>query len=208
LAKLVEAEILYQKGHPPRCTYTFKHALLQDAAYCAMVKDKRRQFHQRIVEAMEAKFPRTVETQPELLAHHCAEAGLTEKAIGYLLAAGLRFRERSAEIEAINHLLQGLELLKTLEESPARDARELELLTALGTAYIAARGYAAPEVGPVFQRARALCERVGQPRQLFAILLGNWEWHTVRGDLRLCAQLASGGRQFAGRANEPGRWSA
>ena len=108
LAKLVQAEILYPKGRPPRCTYIFKHALLEDALYNALVKGKRQQFHRRIAEALETRFPQTVATQPELLAYHFTEAGLTEKAIGYWLKAGLRSRERSAEIEAISHLTRGL----------------------------------------------------------------------------------------------------
>ncbi len=173
LAKLVQAEILYPKGRPPRCTYIFKHALLEDALYNALVKGKRQQFHRRIAEVLEAQFPQTVETQPELLAHHFTEAGLTEKAIGYWLKAGLRSRERSAEIEAIGHLTRGLALLETLDESPERDARELELLSPLGTAYIASRGYAAPEVGPVF-RGRASCASgSGNRRKLFAIMSGH-----------------------------------
>jgi serine/threonine protein kinase/predicted ATPase len=204
LAKLVQAEVLYPKGRPPRCTYIFKHALLEDALYNALVKGKRQQFHQRIAEAIETRFPQTVATQPELLAHHYSEAGLTEKAIGYWLKAGLRSRERSAEIEAISHLTRGLSLLETLRESLGRDTRELELLGPLGTAYIASRGYAAPEVEPVFQRAHELCQRVGQPLQLFAIILGIWEWHTVRGNLRLCVDLAAQGMEFAGRSNDPG----
>src|SRR5207253_10310457 len=120
LARLVQAEILYPKGRPPRCNYLFKHALLEDALYNALVKAKRQQFHRRIGEALEARFPQTVETQPELLAHHCTEAGLTEKAIGYWLKAGLRPRERSAEVEAIGHLTKGLGLLETLDESRDR----------------------------------------------------------------------------------------
>ncbi len=204
LARLVQAEILYPKGRPPRCSYIFKHALLEDALYNALVKGKRQQFHRRIAEALEARFPQTVETQPELLAHHFTEAGLPDKAIGYWLKAGLRSRERSAEIEAIGHLARGLALLQTLDETPERDARELELLSPLGTAYIASRGYAAPEVDPVFRRARELCERVGNPTQLFAIILGIWEWHTVRGHLRLCKELAAEGMEFAGRVNDPG----
>ena len=204
LAKLVQAEILYPKGRPPRCTYIFKHALLVDALYNALVKSKRQQFHRRIAEALETRFEQTVATQPELLAYHFTEAALSEKAIGYWLKAGLRSRERSAELEAISHLNRGLGLVETLGESAGRDARELELLGPLGTAYIAARGYAAPEIGPVFRRARVLCQRVGQPLQLFAILLGTWEWHTVRGDLRHCMDLAAEGMQFAGQLNDPG----
>jgi predicted ATPase len=204
LAKLAQAEILYPKGRPPQCTYIFKHALLEDALYNALVKGKRQQFHRRVAEALEARFPQTVKTQPELLAHHFTEADQPDKAIGYWLRAGLRSRERSAEIEAIGHLTKGLELLQTLNESAERDTRELELLSPLGTAYIASRGYAAPEVGPVFRRARELCERVGQASQLFAIILGIWEWHTARGDLRLCRDLAAEGMEFAGRLNDPG----
>jgi serine/threonine protein kinase/predicted ATPase len=206
LAKLVQAEILYPKGRPPRCTYTFKHALLEDALYNALVKGKRQQFHRRIAEALEARFAETTLTQPELLAHHFTEAGLTEKAIGYWLKAGLRSRDRSAEIEVIGHLTRGLALLQTLDESPERDARQLELLSPLATAYIASRGYAAPEVGPAIHRARELCERVGQPSQLFALMLGIWEWHTVRGDLQLCTELAAEGMEFAGRLNDRGIW--
>jgi predicted ATPase len=130
--------------------------------------------------------------------------GLIEKAIGYWLKAGLRSRERSAEIEAISHLTRGLALLETMDESLERDDRELELLSPLGTAYIASRGYAAPEVGPVFRRARELCQRAGQPLQLFAILLGIWEWHTVRGELCRCTELAAEGMEFAGQLNDPG----
>lgn len=116
MAKLVQAEILYAKGRPPRCSYIFKHALLEDALYNALVKGKRQQFHRQVAEALEARFPQTVLTQPELLAHHCTEAGLTGKAIEYWLKAGLRSRERSAEIEAISHLTRGLALLETLDD--------------------------------------------------------------------------------------------
>ena len=204
LATLVRAEILYQKGRLPQCRYIFRHALLEDALYNTLVKGTRQQFHRRIAEVLESRPLQTTKTQPELLAHHFTEAGLTDQAIGYWLKAGLRSRERSAEIEAISHLTRGQALLQTLADSPERDARELELLTPLGTAYIASRGYAAPEVGPVFRRARELCERVGQQHQLFALMLGNWEWHTVRGDLRLCMELAAEGMELASRLNDAG----
>ena len=147
----------------------------------------------------------TVETPPELIAHHFTEAGLAEKAIRYWLKAGLRSRERSAEVEAIGHLSRGLGASRRRCPNPRSGTREeLELLGPLGTAYIASRGYAAPEVGPVFRRARELCERVGQPEQLFALMLGIWEWHTVRADLRLCVDLAAEGMEFAGRLKDPG----
>jgi serine/threonine protein kinase/predicted ATPase len=204
LDKLTQAEILYQKGRPPRCTYVFKHALLQDALYNALVKGKRQQFHRRIAAVLEVQFPQTTQTQPELIAHHCTEAGLTEKAIDYWLKAGLRSQGRSAETEAIGHLTRGLSLLATLDECPERDALELPFLGPLGTAYIASRGYAAPEVGPVLRRARELCERVGQSPQLLAIIVGLWEWYFVRGDLQLCSELVAEAMECAGHLNDCG----
>jgi serine/threonine protein kinase/predicted ATPase len=206
LAKLVQAEVLYAKGRPPRCQYTFKHALIEDAAYNSLVKAKRQQFHQRIAEALEARFPQTVETQPELLAHHFTEAGLAEKSVDYWLKAGRRARARSADREAIGHLTKGLAVLETLKESRERDERELKLLTTLGPAYIAARGYAAPEVGPILLRAGELCRQIGDDRQLLGIMLGMWEWHIVRGDLRLCVGRAAEGMALAERLNDPGVW--
>ncbi len=182
----------------------FKHALLEDALYNALVKGKRQQFHRRIAEVLEARFPQTVETQPELLAYHFTEAGLTEQAVGYWLKAGLRSRERAADSEAIAHLTKGLALLESLEETRGRDGQELRFLTALGPAYIAARGYAAPEVGPILLRARDLCRRIGDEPQLFGIMLGQWEWHLVRGDLRPCVELAADGMALAERLGDPG----
>src|SRR5271167_2561454 len=114
LVKLVQAEILFPKGRPPRCIYIFKHALLEDALYNSLIKAQRQQFHRRTAEVLESQFPSIMETQPELLALHTTEAGLTEKAIGYWLRAGLRSRERSADIEAIGHLTKGLALHDSL----------------------------------------------------------------------------------------------
>ena len=204
LTKLAKAEILYPKGRPPRCTYIFKHALLEDALYNLLVKGKRQQYHRRVAEVLEAQFPQTVETRPELLAHHFSEAGLSEQAIGYWLKAGQRSRERSSLCEAIGHLTKGLALLRTLEESRVRDDRELQFLTLLGPTYITARGYAAPEVGPILLQARELCQRIDDPQQLFGIMLGMWEWRIVRGDLRLCVDLAADGMALAERLNDPG----
>ena len=204
LAKLAQAEILYPKGRPPRCTYIFKHALLEDALYNALVKGKRQQFHRRIAEVLEARFPQTVETQPELLAYHFTEAGLPEPAVGYWLKAGLRSRERAAENEAIGHLTKALALLETLGETSGRNEQELSILTTLGPAYIAARGYAAPEVGPILSRARELCQRIGDEPQLLGIMVGEWEWNLVRGDLRPCVGLAADGMALAERLNDPG----
>jgi predicted ATPase len=204
LKRLVCAGILYVEGQPPASTYQFKHALLEEALHSAIDEQKRRRLHQRVAEVMETRFTHLAETQPELLALHFTEAGIIEKAVGYCLKAGLRSRDRFAHVEATSHLNQGLKLLETLEPSPERDARELELLGALGTAYIASLGYAAPEVGPVFQRARVLSERVGQTPQIFTTMWGNFAFHIVRGDFRICTELADEAMAFAERLNDPG----
>src|SRR5206468_1937677 len=104
LGRLVEAEIVYQRGMPPQATYTFKHALIQDAAYESLLKSTRQHYHQRIARVLEEQFTETAETQPELLAYHCTEAGLTEKAVHYWQQAGQSAVERSAHVEAISHL--------------------------------------------------------------------------------------------------------
>jgi len=204
LAELVRAAILYPKGKPPRCRYIFKHALLEDALYNALVKGKRQQLHRRIAEVLEAQFPHTAETQPELLAHHFTEAGISERALHYWLAAGLRSRERSANVEAIGHLTRGLALVGALAASPERDGQELPFLSALAPCHIAVRGYAAPEAGPILERARELCERTGQAPQLFGTMLGTWEWRLVRGDIRQCMDLAREGLLLADRLEDPG----
>src|SRR6516162_9330635 len=131
LGRLVEAEIVYQRGLPPQATYTFKHALIQDAAYQSLLKSTRQQYHQRIVQVLEIQFPETAEAQPELLAHHYTEAGLIEQAVSYWHKAGQSAVQRSAHVEAMSPLHTGLALLQTLPETPQRLEREVDMLLAL-----------------------------------------------------------------------------
>lgn len=188
LNKLVQAEILHEKGRRPNSTYLFKNPLLQDALYNSLVKLKRQQFHSRILEFLESRFPQFGE--PEVLAHHAAESNQPDKAVDYWLEAGLRAQEIFANCDAIADFNKGLELLETLPESIGRDTKELLLQLPLGSAYQAVLGYAAPQVGPIFSKARELCQRVGTPAELFAIMWGNWTWHLVRSELVLCSELA------------------
>jgi class 3 adenylate cyclase len=120
LARLVEAELLYQRGLPPQATYVFKHALIQDAAYQSLLKSTRQQFHQRIAQVLAQRFPETVETQPELLAHHYTEAGLIAQALPYWQQAGQHALGRSAYVEALSHLHKGLEVLRVLPDTMER----------------------------------------------------------------------------------------
>jgi predicted ATPase len=189
LARLVEAELLYQRGVPPQATYLFKHALIQEAAYQSLLKSTRQQYHQRIAQVLEEQFPETAETQPELLAYHYTEAGLTEQAIPYWQQAGQRALERSAYVEAISHLTKGLEVLKTLPDTPERTRQELTLQMILAPPLMAAKGLAAPEVERAYTRALVLCRQVGETPQLFSVLVGLWRFHAVRAEYQTAHEL-------------------
>jgi TOMM system kinase/cyclase fusion protein len=189
LRRLVEAEIVYQRGLPPQSTYVFKHALIQDAAYQSLLKSTRQQYHQRIAQVLETQFPEATEGQPELLAYHYTEAGLTEKAVHYWHHAGQKAIERSAHVEAITHLRQGLELLKTLPETAERTQREVDMLIAMGASLLAVKGYAAPEVEQTYARARQLCQHLEDPYQLFPVLRGLYGYYHVRAEYRTAQEL-------------------
>ena len=169
LHRLVEAELLYQRGLPPQAHYVFKHALIQDAAYESLLKSTRQQYHQRIAHVLEAQFSETAEAQPELLAHHYTEAGLNRTGGRYWYQAGQSAAKRSAHAEAINHLRQGLQLLQTLPETSERTQREIDMHIALGASLIATKGYGAREVGETYTHARQLC---ATPRKASAAFSG------------------------------------
>ncbi len=189
LGRLVEAEIVYQRGVPPQATYAFKHALIQDAAAQSLLKSTRQHYHQRIAQVLEAQFPETAETQPELLAHHFTEAGLPEKAVHYWHKAGQRAIQRSAHVEAIAHLRQGLALLEMLPATPQRLQREVDLLIAMGASLLAVKDYAAREVGETYTYARQLCQHLEDPYQLFPVLRGLWNYYYVRVELQTARTL-------------------
>src|SRR5262245_45806915 len=146
LRQLVEAEFLYQRGVPPQATYVFKHALIQDAAYQSLLRSTRQQYHQRIAQVLETQFPESVAAQPELVAQHYTAAGCAEQAVVYWLRAGQQASDRSANLEAASHCTAGIELLKTLPETPERIQHALTLHIALGAALHMAKGMGAPEV--------------------------------------------------------------
>lgn len=190
LEQLVEAEILYRRGVAGAITYSFRHALIQDAAYDSLLKGTRQQYHLRIARTIEEKFPDLAEGRPELIAQHWSAAGLAEPAIKYWLSAGRRARERSANLEAIGHLERALALSEALPAGAPRDRTELDLRTVLGPALIATRGYAAPEVEANYDRARELCTHVGDTPQLFWVLRGLWSFHLVRCSFETALEFA------------------
>ena len=188
LEQLVAAEFLYEEGTPPQSTYRFKHALIQDAAYQSLLKSTRQQHHQRIASTLESEFSETAATQPELLAHHYTEAGLTEQAIPYWEAAGRRALQRFANREASNHATRGLELLATLPETPHRAKQELSLQLVLGPSLSFVGG--PQSVEHIYARARELAREVGSTPELFPALSGLAYAQIVRGRLREARTLA------------------
>jgi class 3 adenylate cyclase/predicted ATPase len=203
LERLVEAELLYQRGVPPRATYTFKHALIRDAAYESLLKTTRQQYHREIARALETRFPDMAQKQPELLAHHFTEAGLAEPAVACWQQAGEMALRRSANVEAIRHLSKGLELLKSLPPTPDHTRRELILDTALGSALVATKGPAAPEVEAAYARAYTVCQQVEETVQLLPVLWGLWNFYLVRGELDTAHEVEEKFARFAQLQPEP-----
>nr|MDJ0863842.1 hypothetical protein [Gammaproteobacteria bacterium] len=190
LMRLVNAELLDQRGIPPRARYAFRHALIQDVARQSLLRRKRREYHRQVAKALVERFPDLVETQPELPAHHYTEAGMTQEAIGYWQWAGERAMRRSAHVEAIAHLTTGLPLLKALPETPKRLRRELQLQTALGPALIAMKGYGAEDVERSYGRARHPCQLVGEAPELASVLVGLEAFYLLRAELPTARNLA------------------
>ncbi|MBI3795611.1 MAG: AAA family ATPase [Deltaproteobacteria bacterium] len=203
LAKLVEAEVLYRRGLPPQARYLFKHALIQDTAYQSLLKSKRQQYHRQIAQVLEGRFSEIRDTQPELLAHHYTEAGLVAEAIPYWQQAGQRAAQHSANLEAISHLTKGLELLKTLPDTPERAQQELTLQLAQGAPLMATKGYAAPEMEKAYTRALELCRQLGETPQLFPILFGLTAFRVVRAEFQTARELGEQLLRLAQSVQDP-----
>jgi hypothetical protein len=179
LNRVVEAGLLFRQGVPPHATYLFKHALVQDAAYGTLLRQPRRALHARIAESIERQFPEIAESQPELLAHHCSEAGMIEKAATLWGRAGQRSLDRSAAMEAAVQLNRALTQVAALPSTPAVRREQIKFQVALAYALMHTKGWAMPDTKAAFDHARSLMERaeaMGEPPEdpllLFAILYG------------------------------------
>ena len=171
LAQLVAAELIFQRGMPPDAKYLFKHALVQDAAYASLVRSRRQQLHAQIARALEEQFPDVVASEPEVLAHHFTAAGLTERGVLYWQRAGQQASDRSANLEATSHFTTGIELLKTLPDTPARTQHALALYIGLGAALIVAKGHGSVEMEHAYLKAHELCQQIGETPELAPVLL-------------------------------------
>src|SRR3989454_570594 len=188
LAQLQAAELLHETCLVPESVYTFKHVLIQETAYHALLESTRRQHHLQIAQVLAERFATTAAQQPAWLAHHYTEAGSAEHAIPYWQQAGQRAVDRSVHAEAIAHFAQALALLGTLPETPARARQELTLQCSLGV-QLATRGAATPEVERTYARALALCQQVGHAQELFPVLYGLSRLSKKRGMLQRARDL-------------------
>jgi class 3 adenylate cyclase/predicted ATPase len=208
LDRLIQSGLLFRQGVPPNATYLFKHALVQDAAYGTLLREPRRALHARIAETLESQFAEIAENQPELLARHCTEAGLIEKAAGLWGKAGQRSLERSALVEAAAQITRALDQIAALPATPALRREQIKLQVALITPLLHVKGYAAPETKAAAERARLLIERaeaLGEPPEdpllLFSVLYGFWVASYVAFDGDATRELAT---QFLALAENQG----
>jgi class 3 adenylate cyclase/tetratricopeptide (TPR) repeat protein len=204
LAQLEQAELVFRRGEPPEAVYSFKHALVRDAAYESLLKSRRHQLHGQIARALVQRFPNVVASEPEIVARHFTEAGLVEPAIDYWLKAGNLALSRSANAEAVKHLRQGIELTQSLAPSPERVRKELEFYLALGPATAATEGYAAPETLKVFSHARDLLGDGGTLTEQMTVLWGVYLAHAMRGEYIAALAVARQCLALAAHHEHPG----
>jgi class 3 adenylate cyclase/predicted ATPase len=190
LARLEDAELVFRRGDPPEAIYTFKHALVQDAAYENLLKSRRQVLHRRIAETLRDRFQTVVESQPEVVAHHFTQAGLSEPAIEWWVKAGDRALERSANNEAIAHLEKAISLAEGLADGPAQRLLRLRLQTTYGHALLHGRGHSQPETIAAFARARELATGIEDAAARFSAYYGMWLVSFVRADLAPMREVA------------------
>ena len=189
LQRLVDAELLYRRGMPPQAFYSFKHTLIQDTAYSSLLRGRRKDIHKEIARVFRERFPRVLETEPEVVARHHAKAGELEAAIVLYRTAGEKATRRSAQAEAIDHLRNGIRLAKQLPDARTRSQCELELLVALGAPLIESTGQGSHEVAETYARARDLCREIGDAPELFPTLWGLARHYQMLGEVDVVLEL-------------------
>jgi len=202
LSRLIDAGLIYQLGLGATIAYEFKHALIQETAYQSLLKSTRQRIHLRIAEVLAAQFPESNENQPELLAHHNLLADRPEQAVAYWQRAAERAVQRSANLEAINHIESSLDVIRRLPDNDERTTLELSLLLILGPALMATKGWSAEEVETTYTRAHQLCQYTGAPSQQFAATWGLWMNHQSRANHRIGRELASELQRLSERIND------
>jgi len=204
LSELEQAELVFRRGEPPDAVYSFKHALVRDAAYESLLKSRRHQLHAQIARTLEEKFPDVVTGEPEILARHFTEAGIVDLATSYWLKAGNLALSRSANAEAVKHLRRGIELTQELAQSHERFRKELDFYLSLGPAVAATEGDAAHETSRVFARARDLLRDGGTLTEQMTVLWGTYLAHSMRAEYTAAIEVARQCLTLASEHQHPG----
>ena len=190
LERLQDAEFIFRQGWPPTARYTFKHALIRDAAHESMLRRERRETHRQIAQVLEKRFPEYVTQCPEAMARHYHEAGLDGPAVRLWHRAAKKALASSAHLEAVGHARQGLEALRSLERSKKSLEEEIGLQITLGASLGASQGYAAPETEAAYQRAEMLCWRLGAASRSYAVLEALVSFRVARGEVEVACAMA------------------
>jgi class 3 adenylate cyclase/tetratricopeptide (TPR) repeat protein len=204
LAQLEQAELVFRRGEPPDSVYSFKHALVRDAAYESLLRSRRHQLHGQIARVLEQRFADIMQSQPELVAYHFTEAGLFDHAIDYWLKAGNLALSRSANAEAVRHLRQGIELIQSHAPSDERVRKELDFFLALGPAVAATEGHATPETLRVFSHTRNLLGDGGTLAERMTVLWGIHLAHAMGGQHTAAHEMAQQCLALAEKHEHPG----
>jgi class 3 adenylate cyclase/predicted ATPase len=204
LGRLVASELVFQRGTLSDAVYTFKHALVQDVAHGSLLRSARQQLHAEIAEALETHSPELIDSQPEVLAQHYAEAGFIEKSVAYWGKAGHRSASRSAMAEAAVQFQKGLEQLALLPETRERQRQELKYCSALGDVLQVVKGFAAPETGNAYARALRLWQQLGSPSEFLGAPQGQSRYHVARAELDLARRLDEDLLRLSRQRNDSG----
>jgi class 3 adenylate cyclase/tetratricopeptide (TPR) repeat protein len=205
LIRLTEAELVFLRGTPPNATYTFKHALIQDAAYSAMLRTRRQQLHAAIAMILEKRFPDVVKSTPEVIAQQFERAGQNEKAIAYWQQAGDRDLRRFALKESMAHYSSALRLVTTMPETAERSGLELSICLGLGMAQQIGLGPAAKDSELTYQRALTLSRILpDRGRERFLATWGVWFSATMTGRTTEAFQHADDLLAIARELNDTG----
>jgi class 3 adenylate cyclase/predicted ATPase len=209
LDQLLSADLLRRREAGGEPTYAYKHSLIRDVAYESLLRSTRRRLHERTAAELASGWYGVRDTRPEVIGQHLVAAGLGDQAIPYLRQAGALASRRSATTEAIVHLSTALELLRERPAGSERDHEELSLLLALGAPLTAAKGYSAPEVADVYQRAAELCAPMGgETPNLFRALYGTWRVRLLRAEYAEALQLGRRLEDLAAHSAQPTHMAA
>lgn len=199
LGQLEEAELLLRRGTPPDASYSFKHALVQEAAYDSLLKSRRQLLHRHIGDVLRDQYPAIAETEPEVVAWHFTEAGLDMAALDWWRKAGQLALKRSAYAEAIAHLGKAVAIADGLPDDPGKTMNRLHLQITYSRALRGSLGHSAPQTIAAWTRARQFAADINDPVELAPIYSGLFNASMTHGEIAPMWELADATMSAANR---------